>query len=151
AGAGRPVEAMPGQWSLVRGTIEALHHIHLACNPRTLANYRSGVQAALRWYSQETGLPKYGAPLPAEWLVLVKPIRQKTAWKRLSSLVRYCAAQGIAPAAVDDAVLVACFDYRARSTALPFGKGERRQVARAWNACVAAVPGWPARRLSVPP
>jgi hypothetical protein len=64
AGAGRPPESMPAQWLFVRTAIVSLHPSQLACTQRTLANYKSSVRAALHWFSEETGIPKYGAPLP---------------------------------------------------------------------------------------
>ena len=65
--------------------------------------------------------------------------------------MRFWSAQGIAPEAVDEAALDACMAYRAATTALKADTAARRRIARAWNHCVDAVPGWPTRRLIEPP
>ncbi len=68
----------------------------------------------------------------------------------LSSLMRYCSAQGIAPGAVDEAVLDRYMRYRAETTALATDTAARRAIARVWNGCAEMVEGWPAQRLLEP-
>ena len=51
-------------------------------------------------------------------------------------LMRYCSAKGVAPGAVDETVVDAFMEYRARSTARPVKPATRRLLARAWNANV---------------
>ncbi len=41
--------------------------------------------------------------------------------------------------------------YRAGTTALAFDDAARRRIARAWNACVAEIAGWPQQQLVEPP
>src|SRR5581483_2784052 len=70
---------------------------------------------------------------------------------RLYSLMRYCSARGIDPAAVDDRILDEYWRYRAETTGRAPNDSARRFVVRAWNASAAAVDRWPLRRLAEPP
>lgn len=77
---------------------------------------------------------------------LDKPIRQ-----RLYSFVRYCSGRRIGPSSVDEKIFEKYWRYRAETTGLTCGNTARRFMVRAWNACAAAIVGWPLRRLTEPP
>jgi hypothetical protein len=64
--------------------------------------------------------------------------------------MRFCSANNIAPAEVDEAVVERFLDYRSR-TGRPADAAFRRLLARAWNANIGRVPGWPTQRLFEPP
>jgi hypothetical protein len=68
----------------------------------------------------------------------------------LSGLMRHCSARKIGPGAVDETVLDAYMFYRTQTTALASNAAARRAIAKCWNACIAAIDGWPARRLIEP-
>ena len=70
---------------------------------------------------------------------------------RLYSLIRYCSARGIGPSAVDDKVFDEYWRYRTETTARASNNTARRFMVRAWNACAAAIDGWPLQRLTEPP
>ena len=70
---------------------------------------------------------------------------------RLYSFMRYCSARGIDPSSVDDEIFDEYWRYRTETTARASNNTARRFMARAWNACAAAIDGWPLRRLTEPP
>ena len=70
--------------------------------------------------------------------------------ERLSSFMRFCSASNIAPLDVDEAVVDRFMDYRAQA-GMSADDAFRRLLARAWNANVGTIQGWPARRLMEPP
>ena len=70
---------------------------------------------------------------------------------RLYNLVRYCSAREISPSSVDDTIFDEYWRYRTETTARASNNTARRFMARAWNACAAAIDGWPLRPLTEPP
>src|SRR5438105_12828580 len=101
----KPWDIIPARWTAARFAIGRLHHARVGANPKTLANHKSNVRAALLWFGNEKGLPSRGMPFTAEWVDLRKKLIDTRSRSVLSSLMRYCAAQGIAPGAIDEAVL----------------------------------------------
>src|SRR5262249_527797 len=68
----------------------------------------------------------------------------------LSSLMRFCSANSIASGEVDEAIVDRFMDYRSQ-TGKPADDAFRRLLARAWNANVGRIRGWPARQFMEPP
>jgi hypothetical protein len=147
----KPLEIIPARWTATRFAIGRLHHARVGSTPKTLANHKSNVQAALRWFAKDTGVPSRGMSLSAEWEMLRRQLSDRRNRATLSSLMRYCSARQIAPAAVDEAVLDGYMRYRAETTALASDAAARRAIARAWNGRIGVVEGWPVLRLMEPP
>jgi hypothetical protein len=109
-----------------------------------------GVKSALLWLAREKGIPRHGALLSPAWHALRGKIGNDLTRSRLSSLMRFCSANKIEPAEVNDAVIDRFMSYRSQ-----FGRGAdtgfRRLLARAWNANIGAIPGWPPHPLMEPP
>src|SRR5262249_59380643 len=63
--------------------------------------------------------------------------------------MRFCSANGIAPAEVDELVVERFKVYRAHS-GTPADDASGRRLIRAWNSNVGHIQGWPARRLTEP-
>lgn len=63
--------------------------------------------------------------------------------------MRFCSAGHIAPEEVDEAVVDRFMSYRV-TTGMAADDAFRRLFARAWNANVRVIKGWPARRLDEP-
>jgi integrase len=118
---------------------------------KTLANHKSNVRAALSWFATEENVPSRGAPLSEAWAKLSRAIPSYRTRANLSSLMRYCSACVIDPKEVNERALDGCMAYRAATTALKIDSAARRRIARAWNGCVNAIPGWPSQRLAEPP
>jgi hypothetical protein len=146
----RPLEVIPARFSAVRADLLQLHEVPVGWTPKTLANHKSNAKAALLWLAKEKGVPEHGAPLLPCWEELRAKILDSLVRWRLSSLMRYCSANNINPLEVDEAVIDQFVAYRSQS-GRPVNAAFRRLLARAWNANVGKVAGWPARRLIEPP
>jgi hypothetical protein len=146
----RPAGLIPARWNAVEISLRQLHHARVQVTAKTLANHKSNVRAALRWFGQEHDMPTRGARLSAEWArfrdAVDKPMRD-----RLYSLMRYCSARRIGPASVDDKVLAEYWVYRSHATARTSNNTARRFMIRAWNACAATTDFGSLRQLTEPP
>jgi integrase len=147
----RPLELIPARWTSVRHPIGRLHHARAGSTPKTLANHKANVRAALRWYGKEENVPSRGARLDADWHRLSEQLSDRRGRAILSGLMRFCSARLIPPTAVDERVVDEFMRYRAETTALAVDAAARRKLARVWNACVGVVPVWPSQRLEEPP
>ena len=117
---------------------------------KTLANHKSNIRAALRWFGKEHDVPQRGVRLSPEWERLSGGL-EKRIRDRLYSLIRYCSARRIGPLSVDDKIFDEYWRYRTKMTARASNNTARRFMVRAWNTCAAAIDGWPLRRLTEPP
>jgi integrase len=147
----RPVEVTPARWTAIRLPVGQLHHARLGVTAKTVANHKSNVAAALRWFGKEYNVPPRGVALSAEWAVLRDGIGDRGRRARLYGLMRYCSGRGLMPASVVDAVVADYLRYRAETTSLATGSTAHRSIARAWNASANENPEWPAQRLTEPP
>jgi integrase len=147
----RPVEVTPARWTAIRLPVGQLHHARLGVTAKTVANHKSNVAAALRWFGKEHNVPSRGVALSAEWAVLRDGIGDRGRRARLYGLMRYCSGRGLMPASVDDAVVADYLRYRAETTSLATGSMAQRSIARAWNVSARENPAWPAQRLMEPP
>jgi integrase len=147
----RPVEVTPARWTAIRLPVGQLHHARLGVTAKTVANHKSNVAAALRWFGKEYNVPSRGVALSAEWATLRDGIGDRGRRARLYGLMRYCSGRTLMPDAVDDAVVADYLRYRAETTSLAAGRAAHRSIARAWNASANENPAWPAQRLTEPP
>ena len=145
----KPMEVIPARYSAVRADLLALHHVPAGLTAKTMQNHKSNTKSALLWLARDKGVPEHGAPLTAEWEALRVTVKDGVARSRLSSFMRYCSANNILPAEVDDAAVDRFVSYRSRCSK-PADEAFRRLLARAWNASAATIPGWPAQWLMEP-
>jgi hypothetical protein len=147
---GRPPTVIPARWHSVRIAVGQLHQASLGVTAKTLANHKSNIRAALRWFGSDHDMPQQGARLSSQWTRfrdgLDKPTRA-----RLYCLIRYSSTRGIAPSSVDDKTFEDYWRYRIETTDRASNNTARRFMARAWNACAAALEGWPLQQLAEPP
>jgi integrase len=146
----RPLESIAARWGAVAVKVNLLHHADGGVEWKTLANHKSNAKAAVSWFRGEHGLPRRGTPLTPEWQPLRRRLKDLSRRGKLSGLIRYCSLTGIAPSAVDDAVVDAYMAYRKETTALAVDNKARRAIARAWNAS-RGIEGWPQQQLIEPP
>jgi integrase len=146
---GRPPEVIPARYSAVRADFAKLHHAPAGLTAKTLQNHKSNVKRALFWLAREKGVPEHGAPLTPAWSELRGRVTDRLVRWRLSSLMRFCSANKIAPMAVDEAVVDRLIEYRAK-IGKPSDDAFRRLLARAWNANIGKIEGWPAFCMAVP-
>ena len=145
----KPMEVVPARYSAVRADLQALHHVPAGLTIKTLQNHKSNTKSALLWLAQEKGVPEHGAPLTAAWEELRVQVKDGVERSRLSSFMRFCSANNIPPVDVNEAVVDRFVSYRSRCSK-PADKAFRRLLARAWNANLATIPGWPAQQLMEP-
>jgi integrase len=146
----RPLEVIPARYSAVRNDLAQWHHAPSGLTPKTVMNHRSNTKRALLYLSQEKGIPEYGAPLTAEWEALRAKVGNSLSRSRLSSFIRHCSANEISPKEVNETVVDKFMEYRNRCSR-PADGAFRRLLARAWNANIGSVAGWPKRELIEPP
>lgn len=73
------------------------------------------MKSALLWLAREKHVPRHGASLMPAWEELRIQIKNRFVRWRLSSLMRFCSSNGIAPAEVDEVILDRFLRYRAQS------------------------------------
>jgi integrase len=146
----RPVEVTPARWTAIRLPVGQLHHARLGVTAKTVANHKSNVAAALRWFGKEYSVSSRGVALSAEWAALRDGIDDRGRRARLYGLMRYCSGRSLMPASVDDAVVADYLRYRAETTSLATCSMAHRSIARAWNVSAGENPAWPAQRLTEP-
>jgi integrase len=145
----RPATVIPARWSSVQISVGQLHHARVGVTAKTLANHKSNVRAALRWFGKEHDIPHRGVLLSAEWGRFRDRIDSRLR-QRLYSFMRYCSARRIDPELVDDRTLEAYWRYRSETTARASNNTARRFMVRAWNACADAIDSVSLRRLTEP-
>ena len=146
----RPPESIAARWGAVALKVNQLHHANSGVEWKTLANHKSNAKAALFWFRGEQGLLRRARPLLPEWQPLRRGLKDLSRRGKLSGFIRYCSLKGIAPSAVDEAVVDAYMAYRKETTALAVDIKARRGIARAWNAS-RGIEGWPQQQLIEPP
>ena len=147
----RPAEVTPARWTAIRLPVGQLHHARLGVTAKTVANHKSNVAAALRWFGKEHNVPSRGVALSAEWAVLRDGIGDRGRRARLYGLMRYGSGRGLMPTSVDDTVVADYLRYRAETTSPATSSTAHRSIARAWNVSAIENAAWPARRLTEPP
>jgi integrase len=147
----RPAEVTPARWTAIRLPVGQLHHARLGVTAKTVANHKSNVAAALRWFGKEFSVPSRGTALSADWAALRDSVQDRGRRARLYGLMRYCSGHSLAPVSVDDAVVADYLRYRAETSSLVTGSVAHRSIARAWNASAIENPAWPALGLTEPP
>jgi hypothetical protein len=147
----RPVEVTPARWTAIRLPVGQLHHARLGVVAKTVANHKSNVAAALRWFGKEHNVASRGVALSAEWAVLCDSVEDRGRRARLYGLMRYCSGRTLMPASVDDAVVADYLRYRAETSSLATNGTAHRSIARAWNKSANENPDWRAQRLTEPP
>jgi len=93
----KPLEIIPARYSAVRADLINLHEVPAGLTAKTLQNHKSNAKSALLYLAREKGVPEYGAPLTPEWEALRAKIKGSLVRFRLSSLMRFCSANGIKP------------------------------------------------------
>src|ERR1700704_4616637 len=108
----KPLEVIPARLSAVRAGVAQLHEVPIGWTPKTLANHKSNMKATLLWLAREKGVPEHGASLLPRWEQLRAKVSDSLIRARLSSLMRFCSANDIAPDAVNEEVVERLLAYR---------------------------------------
>jgi hypothetical protein len=146
----RPLEVIPAGYSAVRADLINLREVPPGLTAKTLQNHKSNAKSALPYIARAKGVPEHGAPLIEKWEALKAKIKGSLVRDRLSSLMRFCSANGIGPGEVTESVVEHLIDYHSRC-GKPADTAFRRVMARAWNANVGMILDWPDVKLVEPP
>jgi integrase len=146
----RPAEVTPARWTAIHLKVGQLHHARLDVTAKTVANHKSNVAAALRWFGKEHKVPSRGVALSAEWAELRDGINDDGRRRRLYGLMRYCSGRSLMPASVDDAIVADYLGYRAETSSLATNSMASRSIARAWNKCADDAADGSRQRLTEP-
>ena len=146
----RPLAVIPARWQAVWISMAQLHHARVGVTSKTLANHKSNVRAALRWFTKASDVSKRGVRLRPDWLQFRAAV-DKFAWQRVSSLARYCSARGIGPSEVNDEVFGRYWAYRSETTGLVTHNTAKRFMGRAWNTTADTINGQALHPLTLPP
>ena len=141
---------IPARWNAVQISVGQLHHARVGVTAKTLANHKSNVRAALRWFGKEHGVPQQGARLSPEWARFCDRLDKPHAGAALQPDTLLLGPR-IDPSSVDDSIFDEYWRYRTETTARASNNTARRFMVRAWNACAAAIVHWQLRRLTEPP
>src|SRR5271170_29899 len=139
--------AVPASLEYLRPLLKRVHPAKHGLQPKTWANIRSNLRAALAQLRPRRP-PRHLDRAWARWRAVLPNQRMKVG---LSRLITSCERDGIAPAAVCDAVLDRFLAEVETDTLLPNPRDCHRRTCRLWNEAVDKVPGWPGARVNVPP
>src|SRR5260221_5665286 len=111
----KPLEVIPARYSAVRADLAQLHQVPAGLTKKTLQNHKSNVKGALLWLARVKGIPAHCAPLTPVWEGLRSKIRDGLVRSRLSSLMRFCPPNNLAPVEVDEVIVARFADYPSRA------------------------------------
>ena len=63
----RPAAVIPARWTRCGSRWANCITLGVGVTAKTLANHKSNVRAALRWFGKEHDVPRHGMPLSADW------------------------------------------------------------------------------------
>ena len=141
---------MPADFTTIRNAFRKLKAGDLGVSPKTFSNIKSNLKFALRRYGAQVGRagPKQLSP---HWRLLRQNMGDDIALQRgLCAFVRWCSWQGVEPEAVDDEVAARYHRYLVEESLNRHPNRTYQRTCVLWNRAVAKVPGWPARKLTVP-
>lgn len=147
---GRPSETLPARAGAIAQQVRNLHPERLGVSPKTFANHRANVKAALKWGLKLGVNDARGVPLSDAWQVLFKCLPDDRTRSHLSPFLKFLSGLGVEPEAVSDSHVEAFALYRTHTHFDAFTNSRRRSLVRAWNAMVATVKGWPEEYLLEP-
>lgn len=147
--ADRDPQYVPADIPTLRAALRGINAPQAGVSPKTLANIKANVMAALRLHRKDSPAATRQQPLPAGWAAFraqLTPAHQKG----LSRFVRFCARRGHAPEAVDDTVFDAFDLFLRTETFVAKPNDLLRRTARLWNEAAAGVSDRSLHTLTVP-
>ncbi len=131
----------------IRSAINSLTAVKAGISTKTWQNLRANLLAAL--HHDAASAPRR-APLAAAWQDLYGRLPDRRMANGLSRFLRFCSAGGIAPDAVDDAVVRDFVAWLGEATFVRKPRELHRRTCRLWNQAADSISGWPQPRLTVP-
>jgi integrase len=146
---GTDLTAMPAHPRYLRERLAGFHPAAAGVSRKRLQNVRSAVAFALDRYGFG-GRRSYLAPLSPAAQALYDRLPDTYFRCRLSRLLHFISAQGIAPEQMSDAVSQEFLAALEQHSAIKHVRTTHQDACRAWNKARAQVPGWPDAELTVP-
>lgn len=145
-----PPESLPARLTALRHHLGRLNAVRMEIEPKTLANHKANVRAAILHFTGANNIPTRGVPLSPDWSSLMGTIPEVKASRLLSGIARYCSSRGHKPSAISEKLVADYFTFRHDTSLYETGSARQRELMRAWNRCVETVPGWPPFSLMLP-
>lgn len=144
----KPLSSIPADPGFVTTLVDRLSAAALGVSKGHFQNVRSRLLAVLR-HAGYGSRSQWQAPMTPSWhqLDLHLSNYQRASLRRL---MRFCSAQDIAPADVDDTVIAEFGAALETDGTIKHPRVKAQSAARAWNQCKENVPGWPQQTLTVP-
>ena len=146
----KPAEVIPARIGAIQGDVNKLHPERLNLNPKTFANHRSNVRAALLWFNRQTQGTGRNAPMTTHYRALLKLVPDRHNRDSLSPFFRFLSAFDVAPVDVNDSSLEGYAAFRAQTRFRKVKNADLRRLARIWNAQASSLEAWPDQQLTVP-
>ena len=141
--------------AFLRKKFEALHPCHTGdvgqrVSQRRVQNVKSLIWAAMREVGLSIKLLPYGAKKSPEWQSLFDLLDNQYVRTELSCFMGFCSNQGIAPEAIDDAVMDGFLVALEKESPKKHPRTSHQTTCRTWNIAADTVPGWPPVKVTVP-
>ena len=131
----RPAAVIPARWNAVQISVAQLHHARVGVTAKTLANHKSNVRAALRWFGKEHDVPQLGVPLSAEWATLRDRLDKRHTGTALQLHALLLGPPHRARRRSTTGSLMSIGATAPRRPHCASNNTARRFLARSWNAC----------------
>lgn len=116
----------------------------------SMANYRSGLRAALRHLGLLSSPPKSLPPQDPVWIALLEQLPQLHDFGRLRAFVHWLSSQGVAPDAVEQSHLAAYLQQREASRGGSKQVSHARRIVSLWRRAAQDIQDWPQAGLANP-
>jgi integrase len=147
---GRDPAQLPARLPALRFGIARLHPAQLGVSQKTFQNHIANLKAAIRHFTCAERLTGRGIALSPAWKVLYEKLTVPRLRLGLSSFLRYCSANDIAPSSVSEGTVEAFIRYANEVQFTIKPRNLHKQVARCWSRAQESVPSWPQGLLAVP-
>jgi integrase len=147
---GKQPGEVPAAAGLLGHTLNRAMPAVVGMAPARWANVRSLLLKALLLSGCKVLPGRALHPLTPAWAALEALLPDRYFRAALSRLLHYCSAQGIAPAAVDQAVFDGFGVSLQNDSFIRHQRVAHQNAARQWNRAVATIPGWPQATLVQP-
>ncbi len=148
-----PLEMIPASARFLRDRFKHVHPLHKNISARRIENVRSLLMAGFRAEGLNTKLAPYMSVMTPEWTELWSSLETNSYHRaELSRFFRYCSAQKIRPANVNDQISSRYLTALETEALIKNPRTRHQSVCRVWNACVKQHrnAGWPQVKLTVP-
>ena len=147
---GLPLDSMPARLDLLRARLGEVLPAGHGMSRQHWNNVRSRFGTALRLAGCELLPGRFLSGLSPAWTALRAQLADRALRDQLSRLMHYGTVEGVAPEAVDDALMARFHEALLTRSLTRAPEQSFRATVTAWNRAVERVPGWPQRRLAMP-